>query len=770
MMKLNYLTMCAAVVFLSFTAQARVYYWEGAVSSEWSNLDNWKCDYNDGIVDATELPGEADNNGGSMRFGESPVDVVNQCVYNYEMPSQNYTGNNWSAINVGLDEPATITFNGGVWYQSAALGIGAGSFGQWIHNGGLYSGAGKEVHVGSQSQGYLEISGGEISTARVRVCANSGTDNSEAVVKGGKITATQWLNVGQNATGSMTVLNGTVETPDLSVQNDSVLTIQGGLVQAGTISFAGENSFIDLKGGLLETSGLDAAAIQAFIDAGQITSTVPDSSIVYEDMGEGVYNIYAESPYLAITPSPADNSIDLPVEVVDLSWGQEDSAAGLGITYEVHLGTEPENLPIVKYTTDQSDDFNFNAENVDNGTQYFWRVDAREPNDIPGGDPYVVSEGPVWTFETVPAIPEITSQSLDDTLVPQGGSASFSVEAEGITDMQFQWYKCNGVEPAFDEGTGLPLDTPVGDPAGPLASPATNSLDLTDIQVGDEGYYYCQIWNESGVEEAVYSDTARLVTERITGHWKMDDDLTDFSGSGFDASHTDPPAVFAAGKDGNALSLINDPNHVQVPGSEDAFNFYHLGLTVNFWMKSDLEGWHGLVCKQDRDGYSPWRGLVIETNGSGLAVFTFREVGSISSDVAVTDGQWHMISATYDGETGEMKLYVDGEEKASAAYPESAPLLTDNPLVIGAEQVTGATPLEGQIDDVRVYTYAKPDTEILDLYNNLTEPDKQLCLLEYGEAVDVSGPEGEPDCMIDMHDFAYIAVNWLNSGIYPVSE
>ncbi|OXU15666.1 LamG-like jellyroll fold domain-containing protein [Sedimentisphaera salicampi] len=342
----------------------------------------------------------------------------------------------------------------------------------------------------------------------------------------------------------------------------------------------------------------------------------------------------------------------------------------------------------------------------------------------------------------------------DLQLAEIGGSAVFQVDAPNFQD--YQWYKLGATQPVAlsnnEKYNGVSTDT----------------LQISNLQDADEGQYFCEISNLSG--STLNSRPGNLVLEGLAGHWKMDNDLTDSSGSGFDAAHTNPPAVFAAGKDGSALSLINDPKHVQVPGSEDAFNFYHLGLTVNFWMKSDLQGWHGLVCKQDRDGYSPWRGYVIETNGLGQATFGYREVGGVTSDVAVTDGQWHMITATYDGETGEMKLYIDGEENASEAYPNAEPLLSDNPLVIGAEQVTGGTPLEGLIDDVRVYTYAKADTEILDLYNNLTEPDKHLCLLDYSEAVDVSGPEGEPDCMIDIHDFAYIALNWQNSGIYPASE
>ena len=52
---------------------------------------------------------------------------------------------------------------------------------------------------------------------------------------------------------------------------------------------------------------------------------------------------------------------------------------------------------------------------------------------------------------------------------------------------------------------------------------------------------------------------------------------------------------------------------------------------------------------------------------------------------------------------------------------------------------------------------------MLDLYNELTDPDKILCLLDYDNIADVNG-----DCKVDLSDIADVAAGWLTCGLYPV--
>ena len=390
-------------------------------------------------------------------------------------------------------------------------------------------------------------------------------------------------------------------------------------------------------------------------------------------------------------------------------------------------------------------------EDLPYGSVFYWRVDESVNSSSPS-DPNTIA-GATWAFETIQEVPNILTDPKD-SLVADGETAVFEIEATSPTTMLYDWYL------SADKVLDTFVDTHLGQ-----TTEADPNLYYT-ASLADAGkFVFCEVSNAGSLTSV--SQPALMEVERLIGHWKMDDNLNDSSGYGWNGTYTTAPVVYdGAGKDGSALSLLNEPNHVQISGSEDAFNFFHLGLTVNCWIKTD-KIWSGLVCKQDRTGYDPYNGFIFEINGSGQVNLGYRGVGGPVGSTAVNDGQWHMVTGTFDGDTGEMVIYVDGEEDAVGTYPNAVVRQADNPLVIGAEEVAGTTVLEGLIDDVRVYTYAKTDTEVLDLYNELTDPDKILCLLDYMSSADISGPTGEPDCKVDLNDFAEIASGWLTCGLYP---
>ncbi len=77
-------------------------------------------------------------------------------------------------------------------------------------------------------------------------------------------------------------------------------------------------------------------------------------------------------------------------------------------------------------------------------------------------------------------------------------------------------------------------------------------------------------------------------------------------------------------------------------------------------------------------------------------------------------------------------------------------------------------PYEGDIDDVRVYSYALTYDQVSQLYfDGSGEP---ACRADVG-VFDVTGPTpGVPDCMVDILDVREFASDWLQCGRYPASE
>jgi hypothetical protein len=74
------------------------------------------------------------------------------------------------------------------------------------------------------------------------------------------------------------------------------------------------------------------------------------------------------------------------------------------------------------------------------------------------------------------------------------------------------------------------------------------------------------------------------------------------------------------------------------------------------------------------------------------------------------------------------------------------------------------TPAVGVIDDVRLYNYPLDSQMIAQDYADMTG--ESVCY--YGApAWDISGPNGTPDCVVDLYDFAQLASDWQACGLVP---
>ena len=218
---------------------------------------------------------------------------------------------------------------------------------------------------------------------------------------------------------------------------------------------------------------------------------------------------------------------------------------------------------------------------------------------------------------------------------------------------------------------------------------------------------------------------------------------------------------FVVGIDGQgqAVQFTGEGNIIQIPDSEDAFNFYPKGYTMSTWAKTTQTGWGALIAKQDRG--QTWKGIVLN-HYTSRAVHTLRQgFGDLHAyDTPINDDEWHLITATYDGNTGVGKIYVDGVV-INESEPASYELETNEfPLIFGAETVEATESVYlGLLDDVRIWNYPVDKYEIADLYLEF-RPGESLCV----EAVE---HDLDDDCMVTLNDIMVLAENWLGCNIVP---
>lgn len=339
--------------------------------------------------------------------------------------------------------------------------------------------------------------------------------------------------------------------------------------------------------------------------------------------------------------------------------------------------------------------------------------------------------------------PVILEQPVSAT-VAVGQPVTFDVNS--INTSSYQWYKN---EVAIDGAT---------EPNYTIAS----------VALLDEGQYYCKL--SSGTAD-VNTAVVNLLTNKLVARWSFEGNLSDSEADWDGALYTvnelgelvpsSEPNYVAGISGGQAFRFFNDTKHIEIPDSNDAFNFYPQGLTVNCWINLEMpveqDVWMSFVAKQNATGSDA--GFALDYHYDTFSEFFVGAVRSASGAPwgisPLGDSLWHMVTMTWDGSF--IRSYVDGallivsEEYAGPALP-----LSTGRLVLGADRSDGSFPFVGSLDEVSIYNYAVDPYTIARTYTDI-ETDKSVC---------VNGDELQfdtnDDCVVDLKDFAAFAETWLN--------
>ena len=381
---------------------------------------------------------------------------------------------------------------------------------------------------------------------------------------------------------------------------------------------------------------------------------------------------------------------------------------------------------------------------LDSDTAYFWRVDEILDNGM--GQPLGPSDpnnliGPVWSFGTEKKGPQLNPALPLDVAAWVGEQAAFAVEAinpftQDSTGLTYQWYR-NGV----------------------LLSGETGPVYVRTVQNGDEGStFYCKVTlTETG--RTVQSRTAHLMLRKLLAYWPFEKNVNDVSGNGYNGTLVGEPN-YAAGKIGYALEFDGLTDYVDLP---DGFSDFTTGLTVTLWAKPTAAGSYARFFDwgngADSDNIFFYRLGTANT----LAFNTY--LGAVSSTVvqapaALEQDVWQFLAVTMDS-SGNVVLYKNGRpiQSGTVAVPNVV-VRTSN--YIGESNWAADALYEGMMDEIKVYNYAMTAGEIAQVYY---EVEGEFCL--QNPAGDLSGPQGEPDCVVDLHDLQKLAEEFLACGYFP---
>jgi hypothetical protein len=423
----------------------------------------------------------------------------------------------------------------------------------------------------------------------------------------------------------------------------------------------------------------------------------------------------------ASNPDPENAESLVDIDLPKLHWDAPTCATSP--TYDIYF--DPNFIFTSPVATGTTEPNFYIVSPLEYDTTYYWRVDVTEAT--------VLYEGRVWNFTTWPETPVFTTQP-ESTTVAAGSEVQFSIEAVNVT-VGYEWY----VSATLD-GVG-----------SPIPSSDSTVLNLTDVELADEGYYYCKATNSLGSSE---SERARLLTERLLAHWKFEDNLNDAN----DPLNNGSPVTsidYADGIDGRAIS-ITDPNAFFTTTND-------LGelteITVSVWINPNTLD----VAEQAiLAAGGTWDTGTVYINVANENIY-----GEITEDpdetlnvgpALLTQGAWNHCVFVYDTSTSSSAMYLNGEVTAEDVV-SVAPILP--PLSIGGISMFNGIYFDGLIDDLRIYDYRLSDLQIASLYVDFV-PEADVCI-----ANPTIGYDLNEDCAVDLADLLLVVSQWCDCNIVP---
>jgi len=211
----------------------------------------------------------------------------------------------------------------------------------------------------------------------------------------------------------------------------------------------------------------------------------------------------------------------------------------------------------------------------------------------------------------------------------------------------------------------------------------------------------------------VLTSTASAADPDLAAYWKFDEGsgttAYDSSGNGNDGVFVGDPK-WVAGKYGGALEFDGD-DYLNC-GNGDSLQIQD-EITITFWFQVDAfsNTWEAFLAKGDnsyRASRSAGTGNATHMGASGTSVGGGN--GWFDAAVVITDNQWHHWAGVYDGSEG--RIYIDGA--LDTASPGTGQInISTYDFYIGENQQATGRYLHGLMDEVRIYSRALADSEIL---------------------------------------------------------
>jgi hypothetical protein len=486
-------------------------------------------------------------------------------------------------------------------------------------------------------------------------------------------------------------------------------------------------------------------------------------SVVFDDVSLTV------PPGKALIPDPAVGATDVPVTAV-LTWITGDPNTTNDEVYfgKTALYPDPATLPLVATLSPGVETWDPPGD-LEYGTEYSWRVDEMIDLTPPPSDPVYENEGDVWSFTTITQRPLITSQPDAVFANPNGSMTVVATDYLGGTaNLTYQWYNSSGA---------LSDDSVI---SGSSGSGASSTLTFTAATEDYADSYYCIV--EDTVQAlTTTSDSALMDVPRLYAHFTFEPDTVSgvnvdniISGNPEGEYYWDTgeggPVAFGEGHNGAQAIEFEDLRDNPLGDDDDEWMISDPSIldpvvangkkqmTIAMWAYLDeaVTARQSLFSVLENANWDAILGAYCPTTNGGGTISFEGEVGAESVEWTMPDpndllGQWHHFAFSKNVDTGDMKLYMNGDLK-NTTNATLADIVTTDLLGVYLGVATNYNEsFTGRMDDFRLYNYALSDADVAQLY--------ACTSLAYD--LDFS-------CNVDLIDYATLAEGW--GGAYDLAD
>jgi hypothetical protein len=221
--------------------------------------------------------------------------------------------------------------------------------------------------------------------------------------------------------------------------------------------------------------------------------------------------------------------------------------------------------------------------------------------------------------------------------------------------------------------------------------------------------------------------TGVSLTSGLVGWWKLNETngtvASDSSGNNNPGTLFNGP-VWVAGRFGNGLSFDGSNDYEDM--GDPASSVLDFGASQSFsyggWIKPGVLDVTGRRFISKRNGTGPANvgfDLGVNTDQGLLAEIAdgTTEKTTSSMSIPLTVNQWYHAMVVVDRATGQMRVYLDGVEKANLSLTGLGSLASATALNLGRASGDSTRSFLGVLDDVRIYNRALSASEIAALVN-----------------------------------------------------